>query len=425
MKIGKSKIDYLLNQSKTFCMAPWITIHTKPVGDAMPCCISNPDFVVGSSHKHDLMQIVNSPLMNDLRLNMLSEQESRPCISCYKHEDQGIGSFRTTLNKEYGQYLADGLKSTQTDGSLSEFKMRYFDVRFDNICNFKCRTCSAEYSSQWEQENKKQNITINFEKGVVNPNFIQDVLSQVKHLQCVNFAGGEPLITEEHYLVLEELLKQKNYDTELRYYTNLSNLKFKDKNILELWKQFSKPIQLYASIDHYGDRANYIRHGTIKWDSVENNLITLTKLDYVELHIQTVLSIFNCLTLNDFYAYLREIGVHEAGNYNLSHPIFMMHSPRYLSSQILPKKFKDIAISRIKNLCAYMEENQFSSNCIPKLNEIENWIYAFDLWHKQKTKFRQEIKRIDSIRNEDFITTFPELEELMYETKQNIFTTTK
>ena len=261
MRLDNDKINFLLNQSKNFCMVPWITIHTKPVGDAIPCCISNPDFIVGSSHKHDLMQIVNSNLMNKLRLNMLKDQESNSCVSCYKHEDQGIKSFRMTLNNEYGQYLPEGIKATRADGSLSTFKMRYFDIRFDNICNFKCRTCSAEYSSQWEQENKKQNITINFEKGEVKKEFIADVLAQVKHTKCVNFAGGEPLITDEHYLVLEKLLAQKNYDVELRYYTNLSNLKYKDKNVLDLWKQFKKPIQLYASIDHFGQRANYIRHG--------------------------------------------------------------------------------------------------------------------------------------------------------------------
>lgn len=424
MRIGKEKSDFLLNKSRTFCMVPWITIHTKPVGEAMPCCISNPEFIVGHSNKNNLMEIVNSDLMNDLRLNMLNEKESKPCISCYKHEDQGIKTFRNSVNNEYGQYLQESLKATRADGSLSEFKMRYFDIRFDNICNFKCRTCSAEYSSQWEQENRKHKIQINFEKVSNSPKFIDDVLNQVQHMECVYFAGGEPLITEEHYLILEELLRQKKYNTELRYNTNLSNLKFKDKNILELWNRFNKPVQLYASIDHYGDRANYIRHGTIKWDVVENNLVTLSKLKFIDLHIQTVMSIFNSLTIHDFFNYLREIGVHQP-NKALSHPIFMMHSPRYLSSQILPKRLKDLAVSRIKDLCHYMQENSFNNNCIPKLQEIENWIYAFDLWHKQKTKFREEISRIDKIRGEDFISTFPELAELMYETKQNIFTTTK
>jgi len=424
MKFDTDKKKFLLEKSRTFCMVPWITIHTKPVGDAMPCCIANPEFIVGTSHKQSLMEIVNSPLMNRLRLDMLNERESKPCVSCYKHEDEGIHTFRNTVNKEYGQYFTESLKDTKPDGSLKNFKMRYFDIRFDNICNFKCRTCSPEYSSQWEQENRKQGIPIHFEKGTNKPEFIQGVLDQVDNMECVYFAGGEPLITEEHYLILEELLRKNKKDTELRYNTNLSNLKFKDKNIIELWRQFNKPVQVYASIDHYGDRANYIRHGTIKWSNVESNLIELSEESSVDLHFQTVMSIFNSLTLDDFFRYLREIGVHGKKK-KLSHPIFMMYNPRFLTSQILPKKLKDLTILRIKKLAYEMEQSQFHKHSVPKVKEIENWIYAFDLWFKQKSKFREEIERLDKLRGESFENTFPELAGLLSDEKQNIFTATK
>ena len=40
-------------------------------------------------------------------------------------------------------------------GRIIKFRMRYFDIRFSNICNFKCRTCGSAFSSQWEARRLK------------------------------------------------------------------------------------------------------------------------------------------------------------------------------------------------------------------------------------------------------------------------------
>ena len=32
-----------LLESKNFCMAPWITMHLWPSGEAIPCCVVVPD----------------------------------------------------------------------------------------------------------------------------------------------------------------------------------------------------------------------------------------------------------------------------------------------------------------------------------------------------------------------------------------------
>ena len=107
--------------------------------------------------------------------------------------------------------------------------MRYFDLRFSNICNFKCRTCNYEYSSQWEQEDKRRGIKrpiINFAKE--DTALLQDVINQIPNIETAYFAGGEPLITEEHYIIIEEMIRKNRTDIKLMYNTNLSNFKFKN-----------------------------------------------------------------------------------------------------------------------------------------------------------------------------------------------------
>ena len=116
-------------------------------------------------------------------------------------------------------------------GYLSNFKMRYFDLRFTNICNFKCRTCNSAFSSQWEFENLKRKLPNArvFDKNN-KPEFLKEILDHVPYMETAYFAGGEPLITEEHYILLEEMIRLGKTDIQLSYNSNASNLKFKQKD---------------------------------------------------------------------------------------------------------------------------------------------------------------------------------------------------
>jgi hypothetical protein len=54
--------------------------------------------------------------------------------------------------------------------------MRYFDIRFSNICNFKCRTCGSGFSTQWEQEDLKNNV---YHAKIIPKNDNKDFLKEV------------------------------------------------------------------------------------------------------------------------------------------------------------------------------------------------------------------------------------------------------
>ena len=88
-------------------------------------------------------------------------------------------------------------------------------------------------------------------------------------VEYIHFAGGEPLITDEHYKVLEKLIERGRTDITIRYSTNFNQLKYKKYDVIEMWKHF-KHIQLMTSLDDYGDRYNYIRNGG-EWNNVIEN----------------------------------------------------------------------------------------------------------------------------------------------------------
>jgi len=406
------------NVSGTFCILPWIHIHTIPAGKAAPCCISNScttDDGVGSSLTSNLKELVNSEKMKKLRLDMLAGVRNKECKICYQHEDAGISSFRNASIKDFGQYYEEVIEQTNDDGSLKEFRMRYFDMRVSNICNFKCRTCDQNYSSQWEQENKRhKHPTIHFSPLPKNKNkqLIYDVIEQIDYMDAAYFAGGEPLITEEHYILLEEMIRRNRTDIKLRYNTNLSNLKYKDKDILNLWKNFKNKIDIYASIDHFGKRAEYIRHGT-EWNVIESNFKLVQNQKFIHLQINTVLSLFNLLTIDEFYKYLITNRL-----YSCNSRVFMLYpmsSPEYLSTHALPKEYKYKGKQSLERTKQLLIDNNFKNAHIDQINSAINWIDASSIWEEQKAEFRRETIRVDKIRNENFSKVFPELANLLEE----------
>lgn len=418
---NESSLRDKINNSKTFCVFPWTHLHVTPHGTAAPCCIAescNNHEGMGDAKTNGLMDLVNSPKMKKLRLDMINGVESSECTKCYQHEKSGVKSFREEGVKLYPEVIEEAINNTNNDGSVSEFNMKYFDMRFSNLCNFKCRTCGQEYSSQWEQENRKtmEGFNLSFPKGA-NKELLQDVVGQLKHLKKAYFAGGEPLIMEEHYILLEEMIRQGHNDISLVYNSNISNLTYKDKDLIGLWKHFKKHIQLYASIDHVRERAEYIRHGT-DWGVIEQNIVALRKHDFVKMTMNTVLSIFNFLTIDQFYQYLITNTLYT--NKDLAASLYCMSTPYHLSCHSMPVEFKHLGNESLERAIGLLTANNFTSHQINEIAQVRPWALSQDTWlekdqygYTNKVNFRRSIERLDKIRGENFEKVFPELVPLL------------
>ena len=399
--------QHLLSESKVFCMFPWVHLNATPKGDIYPCCSNDYTNPVGNTANMSLSEAVNTDYMKQLRLDMLAGKSSKICDFCYNHEKAGPYSFRTYSLEHFDKHFDEVIQNTHTDGTLDNFKMRYFDIRFSNICNFKCRTCGSEFSSQWALEDKKHFkpdgpvvIHVDDERG----NVLQEVLDNVEHIDLAYFAGGEPLITPEHYVILEELIRKGRTDTVLRYNTNASNLKYKSYDIIKLWSYFDR-VEVSCSIDSWGERAEVLRHGT-DWGKVENNLKILRGLEQVEFQYNTVFSVFNYLTLTEFYDYMEKAGLVNYAN-DWHHSLYLAVHPAHYSARNLPRELKDIAEQKIRT--RFNRED----NCISRLmHDAVNFANEEDTWSQHKDQFFHMTNRLDNFRQEDLFRVFPELQPL-------------
>ena len=122
----------------------------------------------------------------------------------------------------------------------------------------------------------------------------EQMLEQFDHVEQFYFAGGEPIIMEEHYRILKELDRRKMYHVRLIYNTNFTRLKFKDMDVLELWNKFDS-VSIGASLDAEGDRGEYMRKGTVWKDVVANRKRMLEVCPQVDFYISSTVGLINAL----------------------------------------------------------------------------------------------------------------------------------
>jgi radical SAM protein with 4Fe4S-binding SPASM domain len=190
---------FLLSESKTFCIYPWIHLHAYPTGAAYPCCHSEMKFSVGDVRKQTLKEVWNSAELRQLRIDMLTETSNQACTRCYEQENSGFFSGRKSANKHHGHHIKR-VANTKEDGHLDQFEMTYWDIRFSNLCNLSCRSCGHIFSSSWYQDQvklagsdwKEKNKVLNY-AGRTETDIWEQLIPHLDYVEQIYFAGGEPL----------------------------------------------------------------------------------------------------------------------------------------------------------------------------------------------------------------------------------------
>lgn len=423
--IGWDELDerqrFLLTESKTFCMLPWTHIHAWPTGEVFPCCLAGPPGgTIGNLKENTLEEIWNNDPLKRIRKNMLNEQRSVACRRCYEQEESGFFSMRYSGNKHFGHHIKR-IEETKEDGTLDEMNLNYWDIRFSNLCNLRCRSCGHTFSSNWyddqanivEHENgkecgktwKKGNARINY-AGKDENDIWQQLEPHIDNLEQVYFAGGEPLIMEEHYRLLNELIRRKKTGVRLIYNTNFSELRYKKTDVLELWKEFDR-VSIGASLDAMGPRAEYIRKGT-DWAQVEDNrrrmIETCPKVDF---YISATLSIMNAKHLPDFHKLWVDMRLIRPQDFNVN----ILQDPPHYRIDVLTAQYKEEVKALYEEHIAWLEPQDNLKRATTGFRSAVHFMMENDKSHLLP-KFWEKAEQLDQIRGECITDVLPELEAL-------------
>jgi len=402
-----------LTESKHFCMLPWMHMHAFPDGRAYPCCLSDYWHPLGDLRKHTMEEVWNQDPYKQMRKNMLEDKPCKECTKCYEQEQHGAFSMRNDSNRNYGHHIAE-VEQTLEDGTNPDFKIRYWDVRFSNLCNFRCRTCGPIFSSNWYDDHvklynrvpdvlKRDMARVEYTAGDEDA-MLEQMEQHIPYLEQVYFAGGEPLIMKEHYYLLEKLIEYGKTDVRIQYNTNFSEMRFKSKHVFDYWKHFTN-VSVGASLDAMGPQAELIRKGADWKQTVENRQRMLTEVPHVDFYVSSTVSAMNSLHVLDFHRTWTDLGLVQAKDWNIN----ICQSPEWYRIDLLPKEFKDtVVIPAYEKHIEWLEPQDSLQRATTGYKSIIKLMQANDASHLIP-RFNEEIEKLDRVRNENFYEVFPEL----------------
>jgi sulfatase maturation enzyme AslB (radical SAM superfamily) len=385
-------------------------MHFWPNGDAFPCCISDSSQPIGNTTTSSIAEIWNGINLRKIRRDMLQENTSPACQRCYDLEAGGISTLRQHSNNNFAHHR-DRVLTTHKDGTVPEVSMAYLDVRFSNICNLRCRTCSHDLSSSWYDD------TVSLDPGYDKPrimninrtgDFWTQLVPYLEQTEEVYFAGGESLLTEEHYKILDHWISTGHTDVRLRYTTNFTKLDYKQRNIFELWRHF-KDVRVAASLDASHDKSEYLRKNTVWSQIVENRRRMQAEVPDIYFEITPTVSLMNILHLPDFHKEWTELGLLDINNVRLN----VLTWPAHSSIKVLPQSLKNTAQLRLVQHIGWMTQNKAASRSIDSWRSIISFMNTGDDSHLLP-EFNSYNKRIDALKSEDFYSVFPELTEVKH-----------
>jgi organic radical activating enzyme len=361
--------------------------------------------VVGNCRTNTLEEIWRDTPMQKLRTDMLSETPHAACTRCYEQEESGFFSGRKSANKHHGHHIK----------KLEEnpFEMTYWDIRFSNLCNLKCRSCGHIFSSQWYQDQAKlaggdwkdRNTVLNY-AGRTETDMWSQLEPHLDYVEQIYFAGGEPLLMEEHYNILEELVRRERFDVRLIYNTNFTHTELKGQSVFEYWKQFDS-VAVGASLDDAGPRAEYIRKGT-DWTVVENNRQEMLAIcPDVDFYISPTLSIMNAWSMIDFHQDWVKKGLIKPQDINVN----ILQDPPHYRIDIAPVEYKAQLATKFADHIAWLQGQDPLQRATTGFESAVKFMMATDNTHLIET-FWRKTHELDSIRKENILDVIPELAAL-------------
>ena len=394
--------EFLLKDSKTFCIYPWIHLHAYPTGEAYPCCHAEMAYPVGNTRHKTLEEIYRDAPMRELRNDMLNERPNPACGRCYEQEESGFFSGRRSANKHHGHHI----KRIADD----EFRMSYWDIRFSNLCNLSCRSCGHIFSSSWYHDQAQlagsgwaeQNTALNY-AGRTETDIWEQLVPHLDYVEQIYFAGGEPLMMKEHYNILDELERRGRFDVRLIYNTNFTHTRLKDRTVFDYWRRFNS-VAVGASLDAMGPRAEYIRKGT-RWDTVERNRAEMLEVcPDVDFYISPTLSIMNAWHLPDFHRAWVEKGYIRPQDLNVN----ILQDPAHLRVDTAPAAYKQQLIDKYQQHLSWLRPQDPLNRATVGFESAINFMMVTDNTHLLDT-FWRKTRELDQIRKENILEVIPEL----------------
>lgn len=449
----------------TLCPVPWISQSVRANGDLRVCCqaqhgptggiLKDEQGIPYNAKTANLKEARNSPLSKEIRKKMMEGEWHSECVRCKTETEAGMNSrqnYENIIWIDRGRYnWEELLRHTLPDGeiNLDLIDCTFYDVRFGNLCNLKCRMCGPTDSSQWYEDQvklwgssyKDSHGTVNLiqnEKGKFVPehnvydwhesdHYWEQMDSQISQITKLYIVGGEPLLIDRHYEFLQKCVdKDQAKKMIIEYNSNLTNI---PNRAWEVWKHF-KQVNIGASIDGVGDINHYMRYPS-NFDQIQKNLVKLSKAEgNFKVWIAATINVFNVLHFPEFMEWvllnkIPRVNDDEWRPIITPHPL---HGPKFYNIRMLPKFAKDHIkekyesykpkLIEIINNTNWPEKRKIASrrDAVELLDQYIDYMYAKD-FSDALPMFWKATRKLDAIRGHSVEDYIPELYNLLKHTE--------
>jgi len=391
-----------------FCVLPWVSLETSPVGTVRPCCLADDEILDNTGEKFNLASaefaaIQNSNNMRDLRQQFLDGKQPQTCRKCFREERAGRTSKR--------MHTLDRLKHMlpNEDWTADAKPLMFLDLKLGNICNLKCRICGSWSSSTFATE--ELNYVRSDEKKTShhyqmlrqgawpreNQQFWDEIATVSDQIQYIEFTGGEPFMIQEHFDMLQGLVDRGLAgNIEIHYNTNGTQW---PEAAEAIWQHF-KIVEIAFSIDDVSDRFEYQRSNAV-WTEVVANIAKFRALRARNRNIRLQI----CCTVNVFNVYYLE----EVANWIVQQGMDfiywnMLHDVYFFSISSLPDTAKQAITTRLQSakVPARIKEE------FDRIVDFMNGGVSLDGFH-----LRREIANLDQRRQQNLVAIEPEFAQLI------------
>ena len=448
------------NDCSKFCPLPWNSINIRNNGDIRICCNANSYTENRGIVRHDngtpynaskdnLQDSRNAKLMKEVRSTMLRGEWHPECERCRQEESNGVLSRRQMEYNDWDLTPEVAKELTAEDGSIQtqDFPLEFFDIRYGNFCNLKCRMCGPTDSHTWYDDfvkisgkteykdtHEKIKLTKNA-KGRWETNqydwfkgsnmYWTNFEEYTKDAKKLYIVGGEPLIIPEHIDSLERLIHNGSASNmQIEYNTNLTNV---TPRMLKLWKEF-KEIRIGASIDACNEVFDYQR-APAKWIHVYENLKKIEAQNDINFKCWYAFTItpFNVFHFPEFMRWkLEESGLTKFNPEYSFRPLVsyhMCHSPKYYNIKVLPDDIKQQIVGHYKFFKQWIADSNHTDHVkkhfVKHLDSVEKFMlsesYSNGKCWSGRTwleEFVDITKKLDETRNQNILDIVPQYKGL-------------
>ena len=393
-----------------FCVLPWISLETSPIGTVRPCCLAEDELVDNTGDKFNLATaefstIQDSNSMRKLRQEFIDQKQPQTCRKCFREERSGRTSKRMHTLDRLKHMLAD--ETTWTEDAKP---LMFLDLKLGNICNLKCRICGSWSSSTFATEELANIPTTEDRKANhhyqmlrqgawprENPKFWNEIDQVVDHIEYIEFTGGEPFMIAEHFDMLKGLVDRGRAGAiEIHYNTNGTQY---PEPAEAIWSHF-KHVEIAFSIDDVGDRFEYQRTNAV-WAEVQANILRFKQLrsrnSNITLQVCSTVNVFNVYYLAELAAWNLAQGF-DYVYWNI------LHEAYYFSIGTLPAEAKAGITMKLRSCGS-------DSDAAPEFEKIIDFMNAGV--SLDGSNMRREIANLDRRRQQNLALVEPEFATLI------------